>query len=113
MKKVEAIIRPRSVEPVKEALQGIGITGMTITEVKGFGQQKGHTETYRMAEMVVAFVPKIKIEVVVDDRLAGQAVEVICESARDGEQIGAGKIFVSNLEEVIRIRTGERGPDAI
>lgn len=113
MKKIEAIIRPRKLEDVKQALHDIGITGMTITEVKGFGRQKGHTETYRMAEMHVEFVAKIKLELVVDDRLAAQAVEVICETARNGGQIGAGKIFVSALEEVIRIRTGERGPDAI
>lgn len=113
MKKIEAIIRPNKLEDVKEALGELGITGMTITEVKGFGRQKGHTEVYRMAELHIEFVPKIKLEVVVDDRLAPQAVDVICASARNGGQIGAGKIFVSPLEEVIRIRTGERGPDAI
>ncbi|MCE5238273.1 P-II family nitrogen regulator [bacterium] len=113
MKKVEAIIRPQKLEEVKQALHEIGITGMTISEVKGFGRQKGHTEVYRMAEMRIEFVPKIKLELVVDDRLAPQVVDTICEQARNGGQIGAGKIFVSALEEVVRIRTGERGPDAI
>jgi len=112
MKKIEAIIRPQKLEQVKDALHEIGITGMTVSEVKGFGRQKGHTEVYRMAELRVEFVPKIKLELVVDDRLAPQAVEVICQTAKNGT-IGAGKIFVYNLEEVIRISTGERGPDAI
>jgi nitrogen regulatory protein P-II 1 len=112
MKKVEAIIKPEKLETVKDALHEIGVTGMTITDVKGFGRQKGHTEMYRMAELRVEFVPKIKIEVVVDDRLAAKTVEVISEKAKNGT-IGAGKIFVYNLEEVIRISSGERGPDAI
>ncbi len=113
MKKIEAIIRPQKLDDVKEALHAIGITGMTVTEVKGFGRQKGHTEVYRTAELRVDFVAKIKVEVVVDDRLSPQVVAAICASANNGGQIGAGKIFVSALEEVIRIRTGERGPDAI
>lgn len=112
MKKVEAIIKPEKLETVKDALHAIGITGMTITDVKGFGRQKGHTEMYRMAELHVEFVPKIKVEVVVDDRLAPQTVDVIARYAKNGS-IGAGKIFVYNLEEVIRISSGERGPDAI
>lgn len=112
MKKVEAIIKPSKLEEVKDALHEIGITGMTVTDVKGFGRQKGQTSTYRTAELVVEFVPKVKVEVVVDDRLAPQVVETICASAKDGG-IGAGKIFVSALEEVVRISSSERGPDAI
>ncbi len=113
MKKIEAIIRPHKLDEVKDALHALGITGMTVLEVKGFGRQKGQTTTYRTAEFHVDFVPKVKIEVVVDDRLAAQVVETICDSANGGAEIGAGKIFVSALEEVVRIRTRERGPDAI
>ncbi|HEY3398950.1 MAG TPA: P-II family nitrogen regulator [Armatimonadota bacterium] len=112
MKKIEAIIRPHKLDAVKDALHEIGVTGLTASDVKGFGRQKGQTSTYRTAAMQVDFVPKIKVEVVVDDRIAPQVVETVCDAANDG-QIGAGKIFVSNLEEVVRIRTGERGPDAI
>ncbi len=112
MKKIEAIIKPFKLDEVKEALSKIGITGMTLTEVKGFGRQKGHTEIYRGSEYTVDFVPKVKIEVVVGSGLADEAVSVIQSTARTGE-IGDGKIFVSSLEESIRIRTGERGKDAI
>jgi nitrogen regulatory protein P-II 1 len=112
VKKIEAIIKPHKLEAVKDALHAIGVSGMTATEVKGFGRQKGQTSTYRTATLVVEFLAKIQLEIVVDDRMAPQVVEAIREAANDG-QIGAGKIFVSNLEEVIRIRTGERGPDAI
>jgi nitrogen regulatory protein P-II 1 len=112
VKKIEAIIKPHKLDAVKEALHAIGVTGMTAHDVKGFGRQKGQTSTYRTAPLVVEFVPKIQLEIVVDDRLAPQVVDTIREAVNDG-QIGAGKIFVSNLEEVVRIRTGERGPDAI
>ena len=112
MKKIEAIIKPFKLDEVKEALQGIGIQGMTVTEVKGFGRQKGHTELYRGAEYVVDFLPKIKIELAVSDEMAGKAVEAIVEAANTG-RIGDGKIFVTEIEEAIRIRTGERGPDAV
>ncbi|MCQ8240857.1 P-II family nitrogen regulator [Rhizosaccharibacter radicis] len=112
MKKIEAIIKPFKLDEVKEALHEIGLQGITVTEAKGFGRQKGHTELYRGAEYVVDFLPKVKIEVVCDDRVLERAVEAIMEAARTG-RIGDGKIFVSNLEEVIRIRTGERGEDAI
>jgi nitrogen regulatory protein P-II 1 len=112
MKKIEAIIKPHRLDAVKDALHEIGVTGMTVHDVKGFGRQKGQTGTYRTAQLVVEFVPKMQLEIVVDDRLAPQVVETVCQAANDG-QIGAGKIFVSNLEEVVRIRTGERGPDAI
>ena len=112
MKKIEAIIKPFKLDEVKESLNDIGIQGMTVTEVKGFGRQKGHTELYRGAEYVVDFLPKIKIEVIIPDELVAQAVEVIEKSARTG-RIGDGKIFVMSVEEVIRIRTGERGLDAI
>ena len=112
MKKIEAIVKPFKLDEVKEALQGIGIQGMTVTEVKGFGRQKGHTELYRGAEYVVDFLPKIKIEVVVSDQLADKAVQAIVEAANTG-RIGDGKIFVMPMEEVVRIRTGERGPNAI
>ncbi len=112
MKKIEAIIKPFKLDEVKEALQGIGIQGMTVTEVKGFGRQKGHTELYRGAEYVVDFLPKIKIELVVTDELADKAVSTISEAANTG-RIGDGKIFVLDVEETIRIRTGERGPDAV
>ncbi len=112
MKKIEAIVKPFKLDEVKEALQGIGIQGMTVTEVKGFGRQKGHTELYRGAEYVVDFLPKIKIELAVSDDMAGKAVEAIVEAANTG-RIGDGKIFVTEIEEAIRIRTGERGPDAV
>ena len=112
MKKVEAIVKPFKLDEVKEALQKIGIQGMTVTEVKGFGRQKGHTELYRGAEYVVDFLPKIKIELVVSDELADKAVQAIVEAANTG-RIGDGKIFVTHIEEAIRIRTGERGPDAV
>ena len=112
MRKVEAIIKPFKLDEVKEALSAIGIQGMTVTEVKGFGRQKGHTELYRGAEYVVDFLPKIKIEVTVSDEMADKVVEAIVESASTG-RIGDGKIFVLPLDEAVRIRTGERGPDAV
>jgi nitrogen regulatory protein P-II 1 len=112
MKKIEAIVKPFKLDEVKEALQGIGIQGMTVTEVKGFGRQKGHTELYRGAEYVVDFLPKIKIELVISDELADKAVQAIVEAANTG-RIGDGKIFVQPVDEAIRIRTGERGPDAV
>ncbi len=112
MRKVEAIIKPFRLDSVKEALQGIGIQGMTVTEVKGFGRQKGHTELYRGAEYVVDFLPKIKVEIAVTDEMADKVVEAIVEAANTG-RIGDGKIFVLPVEEVIRIRTGERGPHAV
>jgi nitrogen regulatory protein P-II 1 len=112
MKKIEAIIKPFKLDDVKEALTEIGVIGMTVTEVRGFGRQKGHTELYRGAEYVVDFLPKVKIEVVCEDAVVERAVEAIINSARTG-RIGDGKIFVSSVEDVIRIRTGERGEDAI
>ena len=112
VKKIEAIIKPFKLDEVKEALSEAGITGMTISEVKGFGRQKGHTELYRGAEYVVDFIPKIKVEVVVPDSLVEKAIETIMESARTGK-IGDGKIFVSPVEDAVRIRTGERGESAI
>ena len=112
MKKIEAIVKPFKLDEVKEALQGIGVQGMTVTEVKGFGRQKGHTELYRGAEYVVDFLPKIKIELVVADELADKAVPAISEAANTG-RIGDGKIFVLQVEEAIRIRTGERGASAV
>ena len=112
MRKIEAIIKPFKLDDVKEALQGIGIQGMTATEVKGFGRQKGHTEVYRGAEYVVDFLPKIKIEIVVAESMTNQVVDAITEAAGTGK-IGDGKIFVSALEDVIRIRTGEHGEDAV
>ena len=112
MKKIEAIIKPFKLDEVKEALQDVGVQGITVTEVKGFGRQKGHTELYRGAEYVVDFLPKVKIEVVVADHAVDQAVEAIKNAAQTG-RIGDGKIFVSSVEEVIRIRTGETGQDAI
>jgi nitrogen regulatory protein PII len=112
MRKIEAIIKPFKLDDVKEALQAIGIQGMTATEVKGFGRQKGHTEVYRGAEYVVDFLPKIKIEVVVGDSSADQVVNAITDAAGTGK-IGDGKIFVSVLEDVIRIRTGEHGEAAV
>jgi len=112
MKKVEAIIKPFKLDEVKEGLTELGVHGMTISEVKGFGRQRGHTEIYRGAEYQVDFVPKLKLEVVVDAELVSQVVETIENNAKTGS-IGDGKIFVSPLEEVIRIRTGERGEEAI
>jgi len=112
MKKVEAIIKPFKLDDVREALSDIGVAGMTATEVKGFGRQKGHTELYRGAEYVVDFLPKVKIELVVDDSMVEQCIEAIVGVARTGK-IGDGKIFVSDVERVVRIRTGEEGPEAI
>ena len=112
MKKIDAIIKPFKLDDVREALAEVGITGMTVTEVKGFGRQKGHTELYRGAEYVVDFLPKVKIEVVVDDSMLDLAIEAILKSARTGK-IGDGKIFVQDIEQVIRIRTGETGMEAI
>ena len=112
MKKIEAIIKPFKLDEVKEALHEVGIQGITVTEAKGFGRQKGHTELYRGAEYVVDFLPKVKGEVVLDDALVERAIEAIQKAAHTG-RIGDGKIFVSSIEEAIRIRTGERGTDAI
>jgi nitrogen regulatory protein PII len=112
MKKIEAIIKPFKLDEVREALSEVGITGLTVTEVKGFGRQKGHTELYRGAEYVVDFLPKLKLDLVVADGTAERAVEAIINAARTGK-IGDGKIFVSNVEQVIRIRTGESGEAAI
>lgn len=112
MKKIEAIIKPFKIDEIKEALHDIGIHGITVTEAKGFGRQKGHTELYRGAEYVVDFLPKVKIEVVVDDSLLERAIEAIQSAAHTGK-IGDGKIFVYGIEEVIRIRTGEKGEDAL
>jgi nitrogen regulatory protein P-II 1 len=112
MKKIEAIIKPFKLDEVKDALHAVGIQGITVTEAKGFGRQKGHTELYRGAEYVVDFLPKVKIEVVMEDSMVERAVEAIQQAAHTG-RIGDGKIFVANIDEAIRIRTGERGPDAI
>ncbi len=112
MKKIEAVIKPFKLDEVREALSDIGVTGLTVTEVKGFGRQKGHTELYRGAEYVVDFLPKVKIEIVLQDDLAERALEAIVGAARTGK-IGDGKIFVSSVEQVIRIRTGETGESAI
>jgi nitrogen regulatory protein P-II 1 len=112
MKKIEAIIKPFKLDDVREALSDVGISGLTTTEVKGFGRQKGHTELYRGAEYVVDFLPKVKIEVVVKEALVDQCIDAIMNAARTGK-IGDGKIFVSAVEEVIRIRTGEKGEEAI
>jgi nitrogen regulatory protein P-II 1 len=112
MKKIEAIVKPFKLDEVKEALHGIDIQGMTVTEVKGFGRQKGHTELYRGAEYVVDFLPKIKIEIAVSDEMVEKAVQVIVEAANTG-RIGDGKIFVLDIEQAVRIRTGERGPAAV
>ena len=112
MKMVTAIVKPFKLDEVREALSGIGVQGITVTEVKGFGRQKGHTELYRGAEYVVDFLPKVKVEVVLDDALVERAIEAIQKAAHTG-RIGDGKIFVSSIEEAIRIRTGERGTDAI
>ena len=112
MKKIEAIIKPFKLDEVKEALQDIGVQGLSVVEVKGFGRQKGHTELYRGAEYVVDFLPKVKIEVVLVDDMVDAAVEAITNAAKT-DKIGDGKIFVSTVEQVIRIRTGETGDDAI
>jgi len=112
MKKIEAIIKPFKLDDVKEALQDVGLQGITVTEAKGFGRQKGHTELYRGAEYVVDFLPKVKIEIVLPEELVEQAVNAIRNAAQTG-RIGDGKIFVSTVEEAIRIRTGETGLDAI
>ncbi len=112
MKKIEAIIKPFKLDEVKEALHGIGLQGLTVTEAKGFGRQKGHTELYRGAEYVVDFLPKVKIELVIEDDLVERAVEAIQQAAHTG-RIGDGKIFISTVEEAVRIRTCERGNDAI
>ena len=112
MKLVTAIIKPFKLDDVRAALSEIGVSGMTVTEVKGFGRQRGHTELYRGAEYVVDFLPKVKIEVVLEDDQVDRAVEAIMQAARTG-RIGDGKIFVIDVEQAIRIRTGDRGPDAI
>ncbi|MBT0654073.1 P-II family nitrogen regulator [Geomobilimonas luticola] len=112
MKKVEAIIKPFKLDEVKEALNEIGIQGITVAEVKGFGRQKGHTELYRGAEYVVDFIPKIKMEIIVSDDVVSKVVDTIEQAAKTG-RIGDGKIFVTTVEEVVRIRTGERGEDAL
>ena len=112
MKKIEAIIKPFKLDEVKEALADVGVLGLTVTEVKGFGRQKGHTELYRGAEYVVDFLPKVKIEIVLSDEMVPRALEAIERSAKTG-RIGDGKIFVSTVDEVVRIRTGERGEPAL
>ena len=112
MKKIEAIIKPFKLDEVREALSDVGVTGLTVTEVKGFGRQKGHTELYRGAEYVVDFLPKVKVEMILGDAMVDRAIEAIVKAARTGK-IGDGKIFVQNVEQVIRIRTGETGPDAV
>ena len=112
MKKIEAIIKPFKLDEVKEALHEIGLQGITVLEAKGFGRQKGHTELYRGAEYVVDFLPKVKIELVIDDNLVDRAIESIQQSAHTG-RIGDGKIFITQVEEAIRVRTGERGSEAI
>jgi nitrogen regulatory protein P-II 1 len=112
MKKIEAIIKPFKLDEVKEALQAIGVQGITVIEAKGFGRQKGHTELYRGAEYVVDFLPKVKIEVVLQDAMLAEAIEAIKAAAQTG-RIGDGKIFVSSIEQAVRIRTGETGADAI
>ena len=112
MKLITAIIKPFKLDDVREALSGVGVKGITVTEAKGFGRQKGHTELYRGAEYVVDFLPKVKVEVVLEDELVERAVEAIQQAAHTG-RIGDGKIFVSTVEEALRIRTGERGSDAI
>jgi nitrogen regulatory protein P-II 1 len=112
MKRIEAIIKPFKLESVKEALNKVGVQGLTVTEAKGYGRQKGHTELYRGAEYVVDFLPKVKVEVVLEDSLLNRAVDAIQHAAHSGK-IGDGKIFVSSVEQVIRIRTGETGADAV
>jgi nitrogen regulatory protein P-II 1 len=112
MKKIEAVIKPFKLDEVKDALNALGVQGMTVTEVKGFGRQKGHVELYRGAEYDIAFIPKVKIELVVSDSIAEKAAATIQDKAKTGK-IGDGKIFISKIEEIIRIRTGERGEPAI
>ncbi len=112
MKKIEAIVRPHLLEPVKDALEQVGVVGMTITEVKGYGRQKGHTETYRGSEYKVQFLPKVKLEVALPEELVDRAVEAVTKTAATGK-FGDGKVFVTSLEEVVRIRTGERGEAAL
>ena len=112
MKKIEAIIKPFKLDEVKEALQEVGLQGITVTEAKGFGRQKGHAELYRGAEYIVDFLPKVKLEVAVDDSLVDRTLEAISKAANTGK-IGDGKIFVIELEQAVRIRTGETGPDAL
>ena len=112
MKFISAVIKPFKLDDVRDALADVGIQGLTVTEVKGFGRQKGHTELYRGAEYVVDFLPKVKIEVALDDEIAEAAIEAICRATNTGK-IGDGKIFVTNLDQVIRIRTGESGADAL
>ena len=112
MRKIEAVIKPFKLDEVKEALHGIGIQGMTVTEVRGFGRQKGHTELYRGAEYVVDFLPKIKLEIAVKDEMVDKVIDAIVSAANTG-RIGDGKIFVLPMQEVIRIRTGERGDEAL
>jgi nitrogen regulatory protein P-II 1 len=112
MKKIDAVVKPFKLDEVREALSEIGVSGLTVTEVKGFGRQKGHTELYRGAEYVVDFLPKVKIEIVVADNMVEQALEAIVKAARTGK-IGDGKIFVSSVEQVVRIRTGETNESAI
>ena len=112
MKKIDAIVKPFKLDEVREALSEIGVSGLTVTEVKGFGRQKGHTELYRGAEYVVDFLPKVKIELVLTDDAVDRAIEAIRKAAQTG-RIGDGKIFISNIEGAIRIRTGETGPDAV
>jgi nitrogen regulatory protein PII len=112
MKLITAIIKPHKLDTVRQVLSEVGIKGLTVTEVKGFGRQKGHTELYRGAEYVVEFVPKLKLELAVEDAIAERAIEAIVQAARTG-QIGDGKIFVREIEQAIRIRTGESGPDAL
>ncbi|MBI4838141.1 MAG: P-II family nitrogen regulator [Nitrospirae bacterium] len=112
MKKIEAIIKPFKLDEIKKALNELGVQGMTVTEVRGFGRQKGHIEFYRGAEYDINFVPKVKIEMVVPDKIAEEAISVIQEHAKTGD-IGDGKIFISNIDEVIRIRTGEKGEAAV
>ena len=112
MKKIEAIIKPFKLDEVREALSDLGVSGLTVTEVKGFGRQKGHTELYRGAEYVVDFLPKVKVEVIIPDALVERALESLVRAARTGK-IGDGKIFVTDVSQVVRIRTGESGEDAI
>ena len=112
MKKIEAIIKPFKLDEVKEALHEVGISGLTVLEARGFGRQKGHTELYRGAEYIVDFLPKVKLEIIVDDKNLEKAVEAIQSSAHTG-RIGDGKIFISNIDDIIRIRTGEKGSDAL
>ena len=112
MKLVTAIIKPFKLDDVKAALESLGVAGLTVSEVQGFGRQKGHTEVYRGAEYTVDFVPKVRVEVIVDDSDAWKIVDVIADAARTGK-IGDGKVWVTSLDEVVRVRTGERGPDAV